>query len=361
LKGSGTLKLDMSISRFVFFCIVAGLLGCHAPHVSHAADTENATPDAAAGHAPAARDVTPVGPSASLVRPTEHPIDVSTRKLPRFVERDWLQRDCRLIWRIRGSLPPLHDPASFLATLRRPSTDDPRDFPTASHDERDGPSSLGFGLFRSKTRLGGGYTSCDVTWAQLGGEIAELRVVCYSHFAERSGLRPIYDLAFGEAFTLSYDETEHLFTATIEYTFPGVVARVHEALASKLGPLRPAAVPSELSGDYSRLTSMLDSLTVGAACYEDGSPPAGRREMESLLKGGRHDLLRNVLRGPNPEGRAYAAIGLFRAGQLAPLDRLALEALQNEPPSLQTCSGCMLSTASTRDVFEREMRTEAKR
>jgi hypothetical protein len=355
------LKLNMSISRFVFACIGAGL-GCHAPHVSRVADSENPTPDAAPGHAQAARDSTPVGPSASLVRPAEHPIDVSARKLQGSVQRDWLQDDCRLIWRIRGSLPPSRDAASFLATLRRPSTDDPRDFSTPSHDPRDGPSSLGFGLFRSKTTLGAGYVSCDVTSAEFEGEIAELRVVCRSHFAERSGMRPTYDLALGEAFTRSYDEANNLFTATVDYSFPDVVARANEARASKLGPLRPVAVPSELSGDYSRLTSMLDSLAVGTTCYEDGSPPPGRREVESLLRGGRYDLLRNVLRGPNPEGRAYAAIGLFGAGQLAPLDRVALEAIHDEPPGLQTCSGCIFVTSSTRDVFQREMRpAEAKR
>jgi hypothetical protein len=64
-------------------------------------------------------------------------------------------------------------------------------------------------------------------------------------------------------------------------------------------------------------------------------PPPGRQETAALVAAGRFDLLRAVLRGLNPEGRAWAAHALLehqKAGtKLDPADAAAIEKLRALP------------------------------
>ena len=53
----------------------------------------------------------------------------------------------------------------------------------------------------------------------------------------------------------------------------------------------------------------------------------------------RFDLLRNVLRGPNPEARVYALKALRETGA-STSDRAAIEAVSALPLKIRACSGC---------------------
>ena len=57
----------------------------------------------------------------------------------------------------------------------------------------------------------------------------------------------------------------------------------------------------------------------------------GDEETATLAVARRYDLLRSVLRGPNPEGRALAAVALKEAGALTPADRRTVEVLARSP------------------------------
>jgi hypothetical protein len=59
-----------------------------------------------------------------------------------------------------------------------------------------------------------------------------------------------------------------------------------------------------------------------------------------LLRAKRADLLRDALRGPNAEGRVYAALGLHQLDALAEADKKVVETLMNHNIQVNTCTGC---------------------
>jgi hypothetical protein len=91
-----------------------------------------------------------------------------------------------------------------------------------------------------------------------------------------------------------------------------------------LGGHRPVEVPSYLADAYELLLDPLRPIVYVPAGEDPCGPAAGRVAMDRLLSAGRDDLIRNVLRGLDPEGRVYACEALL--GELEPEreDRLAL-------------------------------------
>lgn len=125
----------------------------------------------------------------------------------------------------------------------------------------------------------------------------------------------------------------------------------------------PEALPDESCAQaYRTLMNPLSKLEVGTGCGIVGLPPRGRAETEALTKAGRFDLLRSILRGPNPESRVYAAHALTNAGALEAADRTAIENLARRPVTIVTCSGCRvrgLEWSAAMQVLEGESRPRA--
>jgi hypothetical protein len=86
--------------------------------------------------------------------------------------------------------------------------------------------------------------------------------------------------------------------------------------------------------------SPLEDLAVGKSCGEVGWPPRGRDAESVLEKQRRVDLFRNVLRGPNPEGRVYAAQALTDLQAMRPEDGAVVAKLASLPIPIMTCGGC---------------------
>ena len=101
-----------------------------------------------------------------------------------------------------------------------------------------------------------------------------------------------------------------------------------------------ARAPGELAAAFRTLMDPLSSLTVGDGCGFIGTPPPGRRESLALADAGRVDLLRAVLRSPNPEARVYAAHALLRRGPLDRVDADAITKLERQPTRIWICEGC---------------------
>jgi hypothetical protein len=98
--------------------------------------------------------------------------------------------------------------------------------------------------------------------------------------------------------------------------------------------------------------SPLEELAVGSSCGFVGASPRGRDATLTLRSAGRVDLLRNVLRGPNPGARVYAAKALTKLGALRPEDANVVKSLTSASTRIVTCSGCMFMTGSSAEAFQ---------
>src|SRR4029079_11851038 len=103
---------------------------------------------------------------------------------------------------------------------------------------------------------------------------------------------------------------------------------------------------------YARLMSPQEELAVGTNCGEGGEPPAGAKETKSLSSARRFDLLRNVLRGPNPEARVYALKALEQAGAAGAPERAAIEAVRALPAKVRACGGCDYHSGTTAEALK---------
>jgi hypothetical protein len=255
------------------------------------------------------------------------PVRLEGVKLPRGVNRKWLQADCDLIWSVRRALPP--DPTRAGLTGLPPNH---------SAVER---VDLGFGVARNEQRVGGGYLSCAVTAVTHEGALVSMKVWCWTSVPKPEQTRAIIEQAFGPGF--KRDDRPDMGTSAYraDYELPEARRRLRAALDRRLGPLAPVAVPPELAPAYARLMSAEEELAVGDLCGEGGSPPAGALEAKALRSARRIDLLRNVLRGPNREARVYALEALRKLGALDAQDRAVAERIAAAPIEVTTCSGCV--------------------
>jgi hypothetical protein len=101
------------------------------------------------------------------------------------------------------------------------------------------------------------------------------------------------------------------------------------------------SVPRELADHYRLLTSPYEDVTFGWRCGHAGEPTSGSEAVRAIQQAGRRDLLRNIMPGPSPAGRAFAAATLLRSSDpLAAEDRASIEAIRTLPPRVTMCQGC---------------------
>lgn len=286
------------------------------------------------GKPPVANDAM-VGPAAAVIQPPDQPVQLRDMKLPRGVNRRWLQWDCDLIWSVRRALPP--DPArGALVGLRKDTS------PVQEID-------LGFGLVRHKQKAAGGYLGCYVTAVTYDGGLVSMQVSCWGHPEKRERTRPIIERAFGEGFKRV--DAEYGVDYRTEYEVPPASRRARAALDARLGPLAPVAVPAQLASAYAKLMSPQEELAVGVNCGEGGTPPPGAEEAEALRAARRIDLLRNVLRGPNPEARVYALRALRQLDALDAQDRASIERFTALPIKVRHCIGCNFADGTIQEAL----------
>jgi hypothetical protein len=68
--------------------------------------------------------------------------------------------------------------------------------------------------------------------------------------------------------------------------------------------------------------------------------------IEALVAGDRYELVRSVLRSPNPEARVYAVEALKRwerqGRAIRPADQRAIAFLASQTMPIQVCGGCLV-------------------
>ena len=215
-----------------------------------------------------------------------------------------------------------------------------RELPDAVRSD-DGERDLGFGARRLLLDVPGGRTRATVMLLGVDGAIARVRL---AQFPLEDAGWPSIAPALVRAWTRGAPATFVARVAdtkvTVERSDAELVAALDARLARELGDARPESPPGELEEAYRTLLDPFETLWVGTACGFTALPPHGREQTQALVGAARFDLLRCVLRGPNPEARAYAAHALLERGAEDAADAAAIETLARLPLRLIVCAGC---------------------
>lgn len=265
------------------------------------------------------------------------------------LNEDWLRSDEKRIAQLRDALGR----AALTVELLREIA--------GSSDVRE-DRAIGFGARRVRLALYGGYTTIWVNLlAEEPDEHGRSRVAAVE-FEQRGSPETWGAVAprlrqtwAGSPAASALGERESAITYERRDTerFAELRARMEKAL----GTVTASEVPIGLVRAFERLTSPYETLVIGRSCFDDGGPPPGAAEIRALVAAGRHDLVRRVLRGFNPEGRVWAAhVLLDRAragGVLDDADKRAIDALRALSLKLACCSGCELEHASFDEALQR--------
>jgi len=204
---------------------------------------------------------------------------------------------------------------------------------------------IGFGARRVRLTLDGAYTETHVVFLVWKGRAGPVEVVCRADDPEIwAGLRG----SIGNAYAPLKPE-------------PGEQGLVVH-LGARAGPEGFRAARSEMLGGplgidphpdlaeaYLWLWSPFSEVRYGLSEGEDGGPPPGRAAIEKILA---HEdgegLLEDLLCGPNPESRVYAAEALLRlekkGRKLPDRVRRAVEWVRNSDVKIHVSYGCELTS-----------------
>jgi hypothetical protein len=111
-------------------------------------------------------------------------------------------------------------------------------------------------------------------------------------------------------------------------------------------------VPADLLVPYELLFFPYDEFSVGSRCGWAALPPQGKREIDQLVRAGRFDLIENIVRGGNPEGRVYAARALD-GRELSSATQRAVEAVFASPLPIRHCSSDLIRSSPAADLRRR--------
>ncbi len=253
------------------------------------------------------------------------------------VNQKWLAMDRQVVNRVRATVPPNKiTAAEFIKRLQGSDVRENRD--------------IGFGARRMRIVLYGGHMSAWVRLLIVDKKIAALRI----HFDEGG--------AVGDLLLKQWNkkaERQKNGSFVYRYNNKKLLARIRAAATKTLGKASPEQPEKDLDKVLLRhwrtLTDPMKVYDFGWLCYEDGSAPAGAAAIEALLAAKRLDLVRAVLRSPNPEGRVFAVHALLAAkkkgAKLAKEDKKAIAFVRESLVPISCCSGCLVSTTTAKKAL----------
>ncbi len=246
----------------------------------------------------------------------------------------WLDRDLQLIRKTKLALGPSFaqgaDIEKFLKDLK----------PSDVRDDRD----LGCGIRQVHMALYGGYTTIWMSVAVVEKKVVAMNCVESTSGSPWSRIAPALLKAWGDPQPVQ-DADSLKIAAYIDLKV------IDDAAAREFGSVKIESPPGALQQPFALLTSPLEQTDVGEACYIGGEKPSGREAIEKLISADRYDLVRAVLRGPSPEGRAYAALALNTAKKALPDDVAVEDKLKKLNLKIHVCHGCLVSTETFSEVL----------
>jgi hypothetical protein len=212
--------------------------------------------------------------------------------------------------------------------------------PSSTEEDRD----IGFGARRLRVALYGGYTTTFVTVVAWGGKVGPLHVDC--HEGDRENW-----MVLRHRIPTEYEGKGAVLGETGLTVVQGPRAGpdgFREERSRVLGPPLGVDPHPDLAEAYLALWSPLTAVVYGWSAGDGGDEPEGRKAIEKILahESGR-PLLLDLLRGPNPESRLYAAEALLRrkaaGGSLSGGEGTAIEWIVKSDVPLRVARGCEMS------------------
>ena len=207
---------------------------------------------------------------------------------------------------------------------------------------------LGFGVSRRRLSMYGGDGSCSVTLLYVDHAVARADALCWYDREAWDKVGRFLARSFTAA-KLTLEAQEHVVLAKASVEYAGA-KHLRAKLDDALGTLTRVTGTEEELAAYATLAGA-GELELGTHCGIAGAETEGGRAQRTLVEAGRHDLLRNALHGPNPEGRGFAWQGLEALGKVSAADRAVMSTLAGLPIQIETCGGCMMHSESSSSVF----------
>lgn len=214
--------------------------------------------------------------------------------------------------------------------------------------DKDGAEEdLGFDATRFNVAKGHGYTSLTVEAFVLKGTIGfyklELHASPDTWPRIRERMIELWKQNNGPTFEEAASGIVH--TECDE----SILRKYRAAVSAQLGEMNAVQVPAELKKSFDSLTQPMEIDCVGGS--------DGETAIAALVKAERFDLLENVLRGFNPNGRIYAAMELLRLSKEGRLvlsaDILAVIAtIRNLDIEITRVRGCIVFRTSAKNILD---------
>lgn len=270
----------------------------------------------------------------------------ASHSIPDEIDAELLSKDFQMFAAVRGLLPPtnvslkaLRDGFAFY------------DAATDSWDTNvDEDRALGFGLHRLHALRWGDYFSCEVKVLAKNDRLARLQLTVWCGSEHWVQLLPFM---LDDWHEYSVQEADRGFTW--EYSEPEIEAALDVAVTAALGEQQALRASDDLAEAYQLLVDPWGAITYGDSCGDGGEPPVSREAIELLKDAGRFDVIRNVLRGANPEGRIYAAKALLESlepvAAPTPSDLAVIERIRGLDIPISVCGGCTFYEQSASEIL----------
>jgi hypothetical protein len=251
------------------------------------------------------------------------------------INRDWLDKDLALV---RSTASVITDPPPPLDVLLA-------HFPAPLELDTTADRMIGAGLRQIHVQNGGGYTQIYVDVAAIGNTVVALQ--CKHQFPPK--VWPKISSQVLKAWNRAPLSTDAYNMTMFRYVNR---EKINHALVQEFGEAPPIRPLLDCREAFEVLMSPLSVLSIGDFCGDGGDIPEGTQAIQHLTLAGRFDVIKAVLRGPNPEGRAHAALSLIRHNQLTDDDMRVINKLSKDETPLETCEGCLFTTQKFADIVK---------
>lgn len=214
-------------------------------------------------------------------------------------------------------------------------------------DKDDTEEDLGFGAIKFNVRKGHGYTSLSIEAFVFRGTIGSYKLELDSSPENWTRIRERMIELWQQNNGPSFEEGER---GLMHIERDDSVLRKYQATVSaELGEMKPAVISAELQKSFDSLTKPMEIDNVGST--------DGEMAIAALVNAERFDLVENVLRGFNPNGRIYAARELLKLNKEGRLvlsaDTIAVIAkISNLDIQIRTVSGCIVNRGNAKEILE---------
>ena len=214
-------------------------------------------------------------------------------------------------------------------------------------DKDDTEEDLGFGATRFSIRKGHGYTSLVVEAFVFRGTIGSYKLELDSSPERWPRIREGMIERWQQNNGPSFEEGESGLIHTERDD--SILRKYQVVVAAELGEMKPVAIPAELQKPFDFLTQPMAIDNVGSS--------DGEMAIAALVNAERFDLMENVLRGFNPNGRIYAARELLKLNKEGRLvlgaDTLSVIAkISNLDIEITTVSGCIVNRRYAKEILD---------